>query len=304
MRDFIIEQLRTLDVINDSKLLQYVDFCLVQNQDKKIVSATSHHHILPQAIFQEFVNLNENTWNGVHLNHGDHYLAHALLAQAVSNFSISKAFQGMHNKEVPLRNISNNILVNAEIYQELKERDSKLMSEWQNEIMEDGRTRAQQCADKQWETKRKNGTMGDASQMRTPEAIAKRIETVNTIQKSGLTRAQEIGLKGSETKRKNPEKYSGENNPFFGKKHTEETKQKLRKPKSNTENMKKSNETRQKIGDAQRGVPKSEEAKANMRKAKALESIRICPHCGKKGKGGNMTRYHFDNCKKLNKNIL
>jgi len=22
-----------------------------------------------------------------------------------------------------------------------------------------------------------------------------------------------------------------------------------------------------------------------------------CPHCGKEGKGGNMTRYHFDNCK-------
>lgn len=23
-----------------------------------------------------------------------------------------------------------------------------------------------------------------------------------------------------------------------------------------------------------------------------------CPHCGKSGKGGNMTRYHFDNCPK------
>jgi hypothetical protein len=26
--------------------------------------------------------------------------------------------------------------------------------------------------------------------------------------------------------------------------------------------------------------------------------IRICPHCSYTGKGGNMTRYHFDNCKK------
>lgn len=24
--------------------------------------------------------------------------------------------------------------------------------------------------------------------------------------------------------------------------------------------------------------------------------IKICPHCGKEGSGGNMTRYHFDNC--------
>jgi hypothetical protein len=25
---------------------------------------------------------------------------------------------------------------------------------------------------------------------------------------------------------------------------------------------------------------------------------KVCPHCGATGKGGNMTRYHFDNCKK------
>lgn len=24
-----------------------------------------------------------------------------------------------------------------------------------------------------------------------------------------------------------------------------------------------------------------------------------CPHCGKTGRGGNMTRYHFDNCQKV-----
>jgi predicted GIY-YIG superfamily endonuclease/predicted Zn-ribbon and HTH transcriptional regulator len=26
---------------------------------------------------------------------------------------------------------------------------------------------------------------------------------------------------------------------------------------------------------------------------------KVCPHCGTEGKGGNMTRYHFDNCKIL-----
>lgn len=38
-----------------------------------------------------------------------------------------------------------------------------------------------------------------------------------------------------------------------------------------------------------------------MREAKAKEPIRVCPHCGAEGKGGNMTRYHFNNCKKINK---
>ena len=26
---------------------------------------------------------------------------------------------------------------------------------------------------------------------------------------------------------------------------------------------------------------------------------KICPHCGKLGRGGNMQRYHFDNCKEI-----
>jgi hypothetical protein len=25
--------------------------------------------------------------------------------------------------------------------------------------------------------------------------------------------------------------------------------------------------------------------------------ILICPHCGKEGRGGAMTQWHFDNCK-------
>ena len=33
-----------------------------------------------------------------------------------------------------------------------------------------------------------------------------------------------------------------------------------------------------------------------------LENMKIfvCPHCRKEGKGGNMTRYHFENCKGKN----
>lgn len=29
---------------------------------------------------------------------------------------------------------------------------------------------------------------------------------------------------------------------------------------------------------------------------------RICPHCGKEGKGGNMTRFHFENCSSPKRN--
>lgn len=49
---------------------------------------------------------------------------------------------------------------------------------------------------------------------------------------------------------------SGEDNPFYGKTHSEETKIKMRKPRKKHK----------------------------------------CPHCGKVGGGGNMKRYHFENC--------
>lgn len=43
--------------------------------------------------------------------------------------------------------------------------------------------------------------------------------------------------------------------------------------------------------------PFSEEWKQALRDAKARQPIKTCPHCGLEGKGPNMTRYHFDNCK-------
>jgi hypothetical protein len=53
----------------------------------------------------------------------------------------------------------------------------------------------------------------------------------------------------------------GENNPMYGKKHSQETKNKIREIKNN--------------------MP-----------------IVECPYCNKKGKGGIMKKWHFDNCKK------
>ena len=44
--------------------------------------------------------------------------------------------------------------------------------------------------------------------------------------------------------------------------------------------------------------PFSEEWKQALKDAKAKEPIKTCPHCGLEGKGPNMTRYHFNNCKR------
>ena len=42
----------------------------------------------------------------------------------------------------------------------------------------------------------------------------------------------------------------------------------------------------------------SEEWKQALKVAQARQPIRTCPHCSLTGKGANMTRYHFDNCKR------
>ena len=62
----------------------------------------------------------------------------------------------------------------------------------------------------------------------------------------------------------------GEKNPFYGKKHTEETLTKMRGPKTDTSNM-------------------------TFRKNNSTKIT--CPHCGKEGQLTNMKRWHFDNCK-------
>ena len=75
----------------------------------------------------------------------------------------------------------------------------------------------------------------------------------------------------------------GEKNSFFGKHHTEDSKRKI-----SLKNKNPSEETRLKMRLAKVG--------STGNKGTVYEII-TCPHCGKKGGGGNMKRYHFDECK-------
>jgi hypothetical protein len=57
-------------------------------------------------------------------------------------------------------------------------------------------------------------------------------------------------------------------------------------------------ETNKKKSDATKGIPKTEQHKANMRKPKPLI---VCPHCGKEGGAPQMKQWHFNNCKIVRK---
>lgn len=116
----------------------------------------------------------------------------------------------------------------------------------------------------------------------------------------------------------------GENNPSFGRTHTEEHKEKISKsmlnvPKSleHSKNIskglkghKKSEETLKKMSEVMKGdknpnygKPRSEETKRKMSlshqgKHSTEPKPRVtCPHCKKEGGKPAMYRYHFDNCK-------
>ena len=87
-----------------------------------------------------------------------------------------------------------------------------------------------------------------------------------------------------------------------------ETRQKLSDAKKGKTRKPHSAETRQKISDAKKGKPgnrkgkpHSAETKQKMSDAKKGKTHKLvtCPHCGLVGRGGNMTRYHFEHCKTL-----
>jgi len=115
----------------------------------------------------------------------------------------------------------------------------------------------------------------------------------------GHTEETKNKLRGPKTKEhrlnlsKNHANVSGENNPMFG-------------TMGGFYNKRHSAETKEKMSKIALGKPKTKEHRLNLSKAKkGLPSnlknykydIITCPHCNLSGGGGNMTRHHFDNCK-------
>jgi hypothetical protein len=122
-----------------------------------------------------------------------------------------------------------------------------------------------------------------------------------------------LGLKRSdETRKKISKAQLGEKNHQFGKKKSVETLAKLSEAlsgknhpmygligeKSPNFGRKLSEETKNKIGRANSGKKHSIESRRLMSKKASTRAKITCPHCALIG-STNMTRWHFDNCKKI-----
>lgn len=91
-------------------------------------------------------------------------------------------------------------------------------------------------------------------------------------------------------------KFCGENNSFYGKRHTEETKQKISKIRIEGKIAKGNNNPMYNINH-------TEETKQKIRKSKLGVNIKHkivkCPHCVISGGSNVMYRWHFDNCREI-----
>jgi len=97
--------------------------------------------------------------------------------------------------------------------------------------------------------------------------------------------------KSEEHKRKISQAHKGKPKPWLiGSKHGAGN---LGKPKSEQHKEK---IRLSKLGKKRK--PFSDEWKQALKEAQARQPVRQCPHCEVSGKGANMTRYHFDNCKR------
>ena len=100
---------------------------------------------------------------------------------------------------------------------------------------------------------------------------------------------------------------TGENNPFYGKTHSKETKANLASiTKELKTGIKFSESHKENISKSLSGKAFSDDRKKNISEAKKgkpaynkgiSEKVVTCPHCGKYGGNSNMKRWHFDNCK-------
>lgn len=183
-KDLILE-LNKLNVINPGKILEYVNFCLDNNKEP-IKGKTEKHHILPKAAslpFEKFKNLNIFTWNKVNLTFVDHYIAHSILAEAVTNSAVLYAWWNMNSQNIKKKGSFN---FDQERYSILKEKHLKLVSEQQ------------------------------IKRNKSKKQIINRFNTMMVADENGETTFQRQGKKISSTLIKNGS-VKGIKNPMYGK---------------------------------------------------------------------------------------
>lgn len=241
---------------------------------------TEAHHIFPSAFCSE--DEIKDTNNICHLTAKEHYIAHRLLTKFILNIEMkNKMIFAVWNMTRKSSNQKRHH-ISSRTYNILKQN----MAEAKR-----GRPAHNKGIPLSEEHKEK------LRYTRTEETKRKISES-----KRGIPRSEESKLHLSKIN-------SGENNPFFSKKHSEETKKRLSLIKTGSKLPERTEEHRKKLSDSLKGRKLSEEEKEK-RKETYVRGVNhpfygglpdnmkvVCKHCGIVVSKGLHTRWHGDNCK-------
>jgi len=290
----IIHQLELLEqehpqvnIKSKSKLKDYVEFCLKNKQKEKVKFKTSHHHILPKSYFEKYKNLSEFSWNGAHLLHKDHYQAHKLLYEALSDFKMMYSFYSMNNQDIRNGRLVEEDLILPEEYQRLMEEFSSKMSkqlkgrvvseEWKRRISEGcvGRIMTNETKTKISLQNKGNTHSLETKRLMSERARMREYHPLSEEHKRKIGEGNKRRVFTDEMRKNISDSKKGENHPFYNKRHSTETIEKMT------------------------GQTRSKETKLNISKAlKGYKQKRvICPHCNKEGGVSGMKQFHFEKCK-------
>ena len=254
-----------------NKYTKWYNTIISRSRNRNIKEVLEEHHIIPKSFFIRFskdgwLEGNPNDPNNlVLLTIREHRLCHLLLTKMTEGKARAKM---VYAAKIMMEHRENKFgLSKGRLYEKIKK--EALESLFKNKV---GKKRSQETIEK-IKVKRKLQVMSPVTE-----------ETKKKIS---------LAHKG---KKKTPEHLAKvvKNLDWTGKTHSEETKQKMRKPKSEQHclNMSK----------ARKGEPLSEEHKRKLSEAKLNAPLYECPHCGKTAKPTPFSRYHGDKCQ-LFKNL-
>ncbi len=244
-----------------SKYKKWYD-SIIENASNRINDGyVEVHHILPRSLG----GTNDKS-NLVKLTAREHFICHWLLVKV---YDIGEEHWKMLNALRIMRadNVGNrryNTKITARVYENLKEEYAKLQSERVSGVNNPmyGAVWTQEMIDAV--------RLANTGRIQPPEEKAKQIAAM-----TGKTRDPF----SDEWKQNISTAMQGENNPMYGKHHSEETKQKI---KEKATGRKMSPETLAKRSASQRG---------------SKRELVDCPHCGKRVPVNGYARWHGDNCK-------